>query len=98
MAKSTNRQRRLLARALGHREITTEEEWHRLKHERPDLFERACQIEEMMQSRRVRLGRDPVWMTDQGVKEHATLRVLHSHDQLRLVSGEDSCDGGACMT
>src|SRR6185437_5940355 len=42
------------------------EEWRRLHREHPDLFERACRIEESMQERRARLGKDVVWMTDQG--------------------------------
>lgn len=74
------------------------EEWRRLQREHPDLFERACRIEETMQSRRTRLGRDAVWMTDKGAKERATLRVLHAHEQLLLVGSEGICDGGVCMT
>lgn len=73
------------------------EEWRRLQRDHPDLFERACQLEEMMQDRRQRLGKDRVWMTDQGAKERATLRVLHAHDQLTFAT-EGSCDGGYCMT
>lgn len=74
------------------------EEWRRLQREHPDLFEQACQLEERMQERRGRLGRDPVWLTDQGAKQKATLRVLHSHEQLQLVGSDGSCDGGYCMT
>lgn len=74
------------------------EEWRRLQREHPELFEHACQIEELLQERRTDRGQDLVWMTDKGAKEKATLRVLHEHEQLQLIGSELSCDGGVCMT
>jgi hypothetical protein len=73
------------------------EEWKRLQRKRPDLFEQACELEEMMQARRKKLGKDSVWLTDKGAKQRATLRVLHAHEQLDFDT-EGSCDGGYCMT
>jgi hypothetical protein len=74
------------------------EEWARLRREHPELFEASCELEELLQRRRAKLGRDPVWLTDQGAREKATLRVLYEHDQLRLIGADGSCDGGYCMT
>lgn len=77
----------------------TGEEWQRLKRSSPELFEKACGLEELLQERRAKLGRDPVWMSGQGARERTTLRVLYSNEQLQLDSGDDAaCDGGFCMT
>lgn len=76
----------------------TGDEWMRLKREYPDLFEAAADLEEKMQTRRLALGKDRLWLTDKGAKEKATLRVLYQHEQLQLVGSEGSCDGGYCMT
>lgn len=73
------------------------EEWRRLKRDTPDLFEASCQLEERMQARRRALGKDNVWMTDAGARDHISLRdLLGDHDQ--LVMEEATCESGYCMT
>jgi hypothetical protein len=74
------------------------EEWRRLKRTRPDLFDKACDLEELLIARRRRHGRGPVYLTDAGARDQMTLRELHVHEQLQLIGTDASCDGGACMT
>lgn len=73
------------------------EEWRRLQRETPDLFDQACGLEELMIERRAKRGKGPVYFTDQGAREHATLRELHLHQQLTFESSA-TCDGGHCFT
>lgn len=73
------------------------EEWRRLQRETPELFERACELEELLIERRTRIGRGAVHFTNQGAREGATLRVLHAHEQLTFAS-DATCDGGHCFT
>jgi len=75
------------------------DEWRRLKREEPDLFEKACEIEEMLGTRRGDSPRDRVWMTDH-------LRPLSEVVQDQLVLSFDdehggdgaTCDTGHCFT
>lgn len=68
------------------------ESWRRLKRETPELFDRACALESLLNDRRKELKRDPVWLTRRG-RPLATV----VDDQLSL-PGLDGCDSGWCMT
>lgn len=75
------------------------EDWQKMKREQPEQFEKVCALEEMLIERRGKLGHLPVYMSDRGAREQATLRELYTHDQLTFDLGPgDSCDGGYCMT
>ena len=75
----------------------TAEEWRRLARNEPDLFEKACQLEEKMHARGKVLGRGEFYMTRYG----APLRDLFRGDELPLFEDEAmdaTCDTGHCMT
>lgn len=69
------------------------EAWRDLKRKRPEDFEDACQIEYVMNERRKRLGKDPMWM-------HRSLIPLREaiDDQRQLPGMGDDCDSGWCFT
>jgi hypothetical protein len=69
------------------------EAWRTLRRETPELFEKACVLEETLNVRRDRLGKDHVFLTRRGVP----LRVA-IEDQLHFDLGLDGCDSGFCMT
>jgi hypothetical protein len=73
------------------------EQWRQLRRTRRDLFDEACAIEREMQERRAALGRDPVWLTDQGQRWSLPLARLLTHDQMTL-DDETACESGFCMT
>jgi hypothetical protein len=69
-----------------------------MRRDRPDLFQRACDLEELLNARRAELGRDPVWLTrfnrplaDAVAVAQATLPGLGPVDEI-------GCDNGACFT
>ncbi|MEV6928436.1 phosphoadenosine phosphosulfate reductase [Dactylosporangium sp. NPDC051485] len=72
--------------------------WSELRRDRPDLFERSCQLEELLNERRARLGRDPVWLT----ARNRPLRTLDAaQDPLpgfEPDGNDGGCDNGACFT
>lgn len=74
------------------------DEWRRLYREEPDLFQKAVEMESVINARRAELGKDNVWLT-------RFARPLNEviHDQ--LVFGLDDpgtddapCDSGHCFT
>lgn len=74
------------------------DEWRRLKREEPDLFQKACDLEELLGTRRGDGPRDRVWMTDY-------LKPLSEVVQDQLVMDLDeygsagaTCDTGHCFT
>jgi hypothetical protein len=68
------------------------ESWRRLKRDQPHLFERAAELEVLLNERRRLLGRDEVWLT-----RHGRPLVSTVDDQVPL-PGLDACDSGWCMT
>lgn len=73
-------------------------EWHELRRTEPDLFERACALEDQLVERRVRLGKDAAYLTGLGrplreaIPDGVDLLPLDDGD------GDGSCDSGWCMT
>jgi len=72
-----------------------------MRRDQPDLFERACALEELLNTRRGALGRDPVWLT----RFNAPLAqaVAAAQDPLpgldvTDLSDDATCDNGACFT
>lgn len=74
----------------------TAEEWRRMARNEPDLFERACQLEDKMHARGVALGRGEFFLTRYGTP----LRDLFHGNELSLFEDERdiACDAGHCMT
>lgn len=70
-----------------------QEAWRRLKRQTPDLFAKACDLENTLNRRRSVLGRDPVWF-------HRSLRPLADSidDQMTLDGLDDGCGSGWCFT
>ena len=74
-------------------------EWQRMARDEPDLFEKACQLEEKLHARGKALGGGDFYMT----RHQDFLRNLFRGDQLqmfeddRLGMGEATCDTGYCM-
>jgi hypothetical protein len=71
--------------------------WSDLARERPDLFDRAADLEETLNRRRAKLAKDPVWLT----RFNMPLRQAIDTDQplLPLLDEEDgSCGSGWCAT
>lgn len=68
------------------------EAWRRLKHDTPELFDKACHLEATLNERRDLLGKDHVFLTRRGRPLATTV-----DDQLTL-DGLDGCDSGYCMT
>jgi hypothetical protein len=75
------------------------EQWQKLRRDRRPEFDRAVALERSMQARRAALGKDPVWLTDQGARHKITLDRLVGHDQMTLDDEHvDNCDEGFCFT
>lgn len=72
--------------------------WQTQRAEEPELFAKACQLEDTLNERRAVLGKDPVYLTrfnkplrhvvDEGVQ---LLPLIDEHD-------DGGCDSGWCMT
>lgn len=69
------------------------EEWTRLARNRPDLFEKACAIEDQLHERGEKLGRGAFYMT----RHMQPLRVLFN-DRQGVLFDDDGCESGWCMT
>jgi hypothetical protein len=69
-----------------------------MRRDDPDLFARACGLEDLLNARRRALGRDPVWLT----RFNAPLAdaVAAAQDPLPGldVTDDATCDNGACFT
>ncbi|WP_406177177.1 phosphoadenosine phosphosulfate reductase [Streptomyces canus] len=72
------------------------ETWHDMRRNEPDLFERACQLEELLNRRRDELGKDHVWLT----RFNRPLRaaIPDGVDTLPFDEWDSGCDSGWCMT
>ncbi|GGZ78845.1 phosphoadenosine phosphosulfate reductase [Streptomyces rubiginosohelvolus] len=73
------------------------ETWHDMRRNEPDLFEKSCQLEELLNERRDTLGKDHVYLTRFG----RPLRQAIPDGVDVLPGFEDTdglCDSGWCMT
>ncbi|WP_234322376.1 phosphoadenosine phosphosulfate reductase [Streptomyces sp. NRRL B-24720] len=73
------------------------ETWHDMRRRQPELFEKSCQLEELLNARRDALGKDHVYLTRFGRPLREAIP-----DGVDLLPGFDeadgSCDSGWCMT
>jgi hypothetical protein len=73
----------------------TAEEWRRLARTDPDLFAKACALEDKLHARGKRLGRGAFYLTRYG----RPLRDLFNGGETVLFEDDDrTCDTGYCMT
>lgn len=72
--------------------------WSEMRRDRPELFQRACRLEDLLNDRREVLGKDPVYLTrfntplDRAIGEAGPL--LPGFGDL----DDAECDNGACFT
>ena len=79
----------------------TTEQWVRMRRERPELFAKAVELEQILQARRSRLGKDQVFLSGIGGRKELSLDQVIPH-QLGLfpewIDEQDACESGFCMT
>jgi hypothetical protein len=68
--------------------------WQDLRTRRPDLFEKAVELETLINERRALLGKDRVWLSS---KLKPLMRVTTDHVQLSLLEHEEMCESGYCF-
>lgn len=72
-------------------------EWHELRRSQPELFDKACALEDQLVERRLRLGKDPAYLT--GLGRPLREAIPAGVDLLPLADeGDGACDTGWCMT
>lgn len=67
-------------------------EWADMRRDKPELFERAVELEKILTAKRAALGRDAVFMAAGGVSLSVAIG-----DQPRLIE-DDACDSGYCFS
>lgn len=74
------------------------EAWHDMRRDTPELFEKACQLEDLLNRRRDTLDKDDVYLTRfgrplrQAIPDGVDLLPLADDD------ADGACDSGWCMT
>ncbi|MFD7642319.1 phosphoadenosine phosphosulfate reductase [Kitasatospora sp. NPDC059795] len=77
------------------------ETWHEMRRSEPELFERACQLEDHLNTRQAGLGKNAVYLTQFGrpLREAIPDGVDPLFDLASLTDpGDGLCDSGWCMT
>ncbi|MFD6434304.1 phosphoadenosine phosphosulfate reductase [Streptomyces venezuelae] len=72
------------------------ESWHDMRRTEPDLFAKACQLEDLLNERRDLLGKDHVYLTRFG--QPLRKAIPEGVDTLPLDEFDTGCDSGWCMT
>jgi hypothetical protein len=67
-----------------------------MRRDRPDLFDRACALEDTLNRRRAELGKDPVWLTR--FNQPIRTAIPAAPEMLPALVDESECDNGACFT
>lgn len=75
-----------------HRPLT----WAEMRRDRPELFARACELENLLNGRRTVLGRDPVYLTRFG--RPLAEAIPEAGETLPFDDDDMTCDNGACFT
>lgn len=70
--------------------------WAETRRDRPDLFHRACDLENLLNARRAALGKDPVYLTR--FNRPLAAAVATAQDTLPGFDDDALCDNGACFT
>lgn len=66
-------------------------QWQEMKRTKPELFQKACELEALLIQKRKALGRDAVWLTSKA----RPLATVIGDQPLLFV--EDTCESGYCM-
>jgi hypothetical protein len=76
------------------------EDWADMRRSDPDLFARACDLEDQLIQRRGQLDKDPVYLTRYGAEHGRRLGqvIPAGRDLLPIFDGDADCDSGWCMT
>ncbi|MFE6714875.1 phosphoadenosine phosphosulfate reductase [Streptomyces sp. NPDC057695] len=72
------------------------ESWHDMRRNEPELFEKACRLEELLNRRRDELGKDHVYLTRFARPLRAA--IPDGVDTLPFDEYDTGCDSGWCMT
>ncbi|MFG3259074.1 phosphoadenosine phosphosulfate reductase [Streptomyces sp. NPDC048172] len=72
------------------------ETWHERRRSQPELFNRACELEDLLNRRRDDLGKDHVFLTRFGRPLRQV--IAEGVDTLPLDEFDTGCDSGWCMT
>lgn len=69
--------------------------WQTMRHEQPDVFEKAVKLEQTINARRLQQGRDQVWLTR---KLKPLEKATTDHVQASLFDDDEPpCESGYCM-
>lgn len=73
--------------------------WAEMRRDRPELFERAAQLEDLLNKRRAELGKDPVYLTRFGKPLREAIAAAGPMLPMLLADhGDDAtCDTGMCF-
>jgi PP-loop superfamily ATP-utilizing enzyme len=66
--------------------------WQEIRRNKPELFQKAVELEVLLNDKRAKLKRDKVWLTQ---KARPLSQVVA--DQPLLFAEEEPCDSGYCM-
>jgi hypothetical protein len=68
--------------------------WQEMRQKRPDLFQKACELERLMHERAVRLGRGEIWFTS----KHKPLSEVTTdlHQTSWFDEEQEACEPGYC--
>jgi hypothetical protein len=72
--------------------------WQAMRIEEPQLFERAAQLKDTLNSRRAELGKDPVFLTRFNRPLREVVSAGCSALPLAIDDGQGGRDGGWCAT
>jgi 3'-phosphoadenosine 5'-phosphosulfate sulfotransferase (PAPS reductase)/FAD synthetase len=73
--------------------------WAETRRDQPELFDRACGLEDLLNTRRAALGRDPVWLTRFNRPLAEAVPVAQDAlPGLDMPTDDITCDNGACFT
>lgn len=68
--------------------------WQEMRVTEPELFQKSCELETMMNERRIALGKDKVWFSN---KLKPLEKVTTDLEQKSLFEDEIGCDSGYCF-
>lgn len=68
--------------------------WQEMRNKQPDLFKKACDLEDLMRERSHRLGKGDIWFTSKG---KPLAMVTTDHVQGSLFDEQDVCESGYCF-
>jgi len=79
----------------------TTDQWITMKREKPELFDRVCELEKHLNNKRADLGKDAVYISGVGARKQLLIGDAIP-DQLGLfpdwIDEQDGCESGYCMT